>query len=275
MGRSAVINLRSFPSLLLDQINTLNNSEMVMKKFAIALIFLSAMVLGVDAQKKVKPWTEWSEKEALKMLNDSPWGQTQTEADTSEMFYTPNSSARNPIGNRPLDSSSGSSNDRSTQGQLNQATYVNYRIRLLTAKPIRQAMARLAQLRNPELAEQLKAFADQRTDKYIVVAVDYDSKDRRFSGPAMQIFNSAVTSSLKNNTYLENKDGKRLFLQEYIAPINDGMGAKFIFQRTLDNEPFVNEQSGYLRFYAEMSKNLKLNMRFKIADMIYEGKLEY
>jgi hypothetical protein len=36
-----------------------------------------------------------------------------------------------------------------------------------------------------------------------------------------------------------------------------------------------NEQSGYLRFYAEMSKNLELNMRFKIVDMIYEGKLEY
>jgi hypothetical protein len=107
------------------------------------------------------------------------------------------------------------------------------------------------------------------------VAVDYDSTDRRFSGPAMQVFNSANTASLKNNTYLENKDGKRLFLQQYIAPINDGMGAKFVFTRTLDNVPFVNDQSGFLRFYSEMAKNLKLNMRFKIADMMYDGKLEY
>ena len=45
----------------------------------------------------------------------------------------------------------------------------------------------------------------------------------------MQVFNSANTGVLKNNTYLENNDGKRLFLQEYIAPINDGMGAKFVF----------------------------------------------
>ena len=37
---------------------------------------------------------------------------------------------------------------------------------------------------------------------------------------------------------------------------------------------FVNEQSGYLRS-SEMAKNLKLNMRFKIADMMYDGKLEY
>ena len=246
-----------------------------MKKLGIILAFASALVIGVEAQKKVKPWTEWTEKEALKMLNDSAWGQTQTDTDTSEMFYTPNSQNRNPIGNRPLDTSGGSSNDRTTQGQTNQATNVDYRIRLLTAKPIRQALARRAQIQNPELAEQLKAFAEQHTDKYIVVAVDFESRDRRYSGPAMQIFNSANTGVLKNNTYLENNDGKRLFLQEYIAPINDGMGAKFVFPRTQNNEQFVNEQSGYLRFYSEMAKNIKLNMRFKIADMMYDGKLEY
>ncbi len=246
-----------------------------MKKFAIALMFLFALVLGAEAQKKVKSWTEWTEKEVLKMLNESAWGQTQIETDTSEMFYTPNSQNRNPISSRPLEGSSGSSNDRSAQGQLNQLTYTNFRIRLLTAKPIRQALARRALMQNPELAEQLKAFTEQQNDQFIVVAVDYDSKDRRFSGPAMQTFNSATAGVLKNNTYLENKDGKRLFLQEYLAPINDGMGAKFVFPRTLDNALFVNEQSGYLRFYSEMAKNLKLNMRFKIADMMYEGKLEY
>lgn len=246
-----------------------------MKKFVIMLLFVFALVALSAAQKKIKPWTEWSEKDVDKMLNESAWGQTQTDTNTSEMFYTPNSSKSNPIGKRPLDSPSGSGNDRGAQGQLNQATAINYRIRLLTAKPIRQALARRAQIQNPELGEKLKAFAEQQTDKYIVVAVDYDSKDRRFSGPAMQIFNSANTGELKNNTYLENKDGKRLFLQQYIAPINDGMGAKFVFERIVDDQPFVNEQSGYLRFYSEMAKNIKLNMRFKIADMMYDGKLEY
>jgi hypothetical protein len=240
-------------------------------KIAITLSLVFAFTAMAGAQKKMKPWTEWSEKEINKMLNDSAWGQTQTEANTSEMFYSPTQS-----GGPPPDSGGGSgSNNRAAQGALNQATYINYRIRLLTAKPIRQALARRAQIQNPQLAERLKAFAEQQTDEYIIVAVDYDSTDRRFSGPSMQVFNSANTASLKNNTYLENKDGKRLFLQQYIAPINDGMGAKFVFPRTLNNELFVNEQSGFLRFYSEMAKNLKLNMRFKIADMMYDGKLEY
>jgi hypothetical protein len=247
-----------------------------MKKLAIIFTFIFALFIGAEAQKKMKPWTEWSEKEVQKMLNESAWGQTQTETNTSEMFFTPTTSNRNPIGNRPLDNPGGSdTNDRSGQGALNQATNVNYRIRLLTAKPIRQALARRAQMQNPELAERLKAFAEQQNDQYIVVIVDYDSTDRRFSGPAMQIFNSANTGVLKNNTYLETNDGKRLFLQEYIAPINDGMGAKFVFPRTLNNEPFVNEKGGFLRFYSEMAKNIKLNMRFKLADMMYDGKLEY
>ncbi|HKQ74880.1 MAG TPA: hypothetical protein VJ810_14395 [Blastocatellia bacterium] len=234
-----------------------------MKKPAIALMFVFALVIGAVAQKQMKPWTEWSEKDALKVLNDSAWGQTQTETDTSEMFYTPQSQTSPSTGNR------------ASQGQLNQATNIYFRIRLLTAKPIRQALARRAQLQNPALAEKLKAFAEQQTDQYIVVAVDYDSKDGRFSGPAMQVFNSSNTGVLKNGTYLENKDGKRLFLDQYIAPINDGLGAKFVFPRTLNNELFVNEQSGFLRFYSEMSKTIKLNMRFKISDMMYEGKLEY
>jgi hypothetical protein len=247
-----------------------------MKKLAIIFTFVFAFVIGAGAQKKMKPWTEWNEKESLKILNESAWGQTQTDTNTSEMFYSPTSQNRNPIGNRPSDSAGGSdTNDRNAQGALNQATNINFRIRLLTAKPIRQALARRAQLQNPQLAEQLKAFAEQKTDQYIVVAVDYDSKDGRFTGPAMQVFNSANTSVLKNSTYLEIKDGKRLFLDQYIAPINDGMGAKFVFPRTLNNELFVNEQSGYLRFYSEMSKSIKLNMRFKISDLMYEGKLEY
>src|SRR5215468_1679382 len=233
-----------------------------MKKLAITLMFVIALVVVAGAQKKTKPWDEWDEKEIQRMLNDSPWGQTQTLTNTSEMFYSPNGTG-------------GAGNSRSTEGAYNQATNLNFRIRLLSAKPIRQAFARSTGMKNPQLVERLRAFANQKSEQWIVVAVDYDSKDQRFTGKAMQVFNSAITSTLKNNTYLETKDGKRVFLQEYMAPIKDGMGAKFVFPRTIDEKPFVNSDSGYLRFYAEMAKNIKLNMRFKISDMMYDGKLEY
>ena len=242
-----------------------------MKKIAIITLLVFAVTLVVEAQKKAKPWTEWSEKEVTKMLNDSAWGQTQTETNTSEMFYSPT----NQGGGGGIGSTSTGGNDRSAQGALNQATSVNFHIRLLSSKPIRQAFARKIIQQNPQAEAQLKAFAEQVTADWIVIAVDYESKDQRFSGKAMQAFNSAITSTLKNNTYLETKNGQRVFLADYKAPIKDGMGAKFIFPRTVDGKPVVDAESGYLRFYSEVLKDAKLNMRFKVSDLMYDGKLEY
>lgn len=237
-----------------------------MKKIAISLLLVCAIAALAGAQKKFKPWTEWSEKDAMKIMNDSPWGQTQTETSTAEMFYNP--------ANRGQTGGAGSpTND--PQGALNQATSINYRIRFLSAKPIRQAIARTIILKNPNMEERLRAFAEQKSEEWIVVAVAFDAQDGRFSGPAMQAFNSAITSTLKNNTYLEPKGGKRSFLEEYKAPINDGLGAKFVFKRVVNGESFIKPDSGEVRFYSEVSRNIRLNMRFKVSDMIYDGKLEY
>lgn len=38
----------------------------------------------------------------------------------------------------------------------------------------------------------------------------------------MQIVESAATGTLKNTTYLERNDGKKLFLEEYVPPGKDG-----------------------------------------------------
>jgi hypothetical protein len=65
-------------------------------------------------------------------------------------------------------------------------------------------------------------------------------------------------------------------LQEYEPPDpRDGLGAKFVFPRTVDGRPFVTTESIEVRFYSEFAQGLTLNMRFKLADMIFEGALEY
>lgn len=45
------------------------------------------------------------------------------------------------------------------------------------------------------------------------------------------------TAKYKNNTFLEIKGGKRMFIQEYQTPRPDGFGARFIFQRIVDDKP--------------------------------------
>ena len=107
------------------------------------------------------------------------------------------------------------------------------------------------------------------------------TKDGRYYGPAFQAFSSAITSTLRNNTFLELKGGKRIFLQEYQPPAVGGIGAIFSFPRLVDGKPILEAKSGEIRFYSlfpnKMSdgKLLELNMRFKIDKMMYGGVLEY
>jgi hypothetical protein len=245
-----------------------------MKKLSFSIVLLATvLVFTSNAQKKLKPWQEWSRKDAETILNDSSWGKTQVETDTSELMFRPQAAP---------DARTGTSNadplrdDRG--GATNQATSVRYRIRFLSAKPIRQAFARLIAMdqptEDPKIKMYMNDFVERKFDKWIAVSIGIESRDQRFSGQALQAFASATTGSLKNHTYLERSDGKRLYLHIYQAPGADGLGAKFIFERIVDERAFLNSESNEVRFVSEVGR-AKLDMRFKVREMMYEGKLEY
>src|SRR5215211_3446622 len=244
----------------------------------------SFLVFGSLAFAQEKPWSEWTRAEAEKILNHSAWGQTQTETDTTEMVYTPTTQGASTGSTRSenvrgLTDRKAINNSRVTQGATNQAISVNYHVRLLSATPVRQAFMRVMELTQKNLDREtlhgLKSFVERDFSEYIVVAVTFDSTDGRFSGPALQAFASATLGTLKNKTYLERKDGKRLFLMDYRTPINDGLGAKFIFPRVVDERNFLNAESGSFRFYSEVSNQIKLNVTFRMSELMYNGQLEY
>src|SRR5215471_4827226 len=246
-----------------------------------ATIVIVALAVAAVPQKKYS-WTEMPQKEAQRLLANSPWSQTQVDTDTSEMFYSPTRQGAPSAGrpNAPTYTDQQSvNNNRADRGALNQAVSISYRISFLSARPIRQAFARMILStqteHKEELAQSLQAFVERDFSSYVVIALSVDASDRRLLGPVMQEINSATTASLKNTTYLERQDGKRVFLLQYAAPIADGLGAKFIFPRLVDGEPFLTSNSGTVRFFAEFSDAFKINMRYKVADMIFDQKLEY
>ena len=225
-----------------------------------------------------------SKKDAEKILNNSAWGQTQTDTDTSEMFFSPTRPGSSSIGKpeaakNPIGTQQSINNNRADQGATNQPVSVNYHIRLLSAKPVREAISRMVMLENLQAAENIgtlmQPFVDRDFNQFIVVSVVFDSTDGRYSGPALQAFGSATADTLKNKTYLERKDGKRLYLMEYRAPQADGLGAKFVFERSPDGKPFISANSGNFRFYSEVSDKIKLNVKYVVADLMYNGILEY
>jgi hypothetical protein len=245
-------------------------------KTAFASLLLVALLapFAIDAsQKEKKPWSEWTQKEAEKILNDSPWAQIQNDTDTTEMFYQPTADPRTAGSRTP------NSDARLAQGATNQASNLKYGVRFFSARPVREAFIRMIQLRQkdltPDVLERMKNFAEMPATDSIIIAVTIEGTDKRSLGHVMQLFNSAVTATLKNTSYLERNDGKRIFLEEYVPPGRDGFGARFIFLRTVDEQIFLTPQVGDVRFVAEFGTEVKLNMRFKVSEMMMDGKLEY
>ena len=246
-----------------------------------ALILFAA---SVSAQKD-KPWTEWTEKDATKVLTDSARSQTQKEmTDVAPSSGSSGSAVTTAAENRSSTNivSSDASKSQETGsniGQRSGSLTVNYYVAFLTAKPVRQAFVRMIELKTPntppdKVAER-RTFIDRDFSEYVIVTLKLEGTDKKKLAPAMQLLSGADVNALKDTTYLERKDGKRLALMDYRAPSPESFGAaRFIFPRNLDGKPFIDSTSGEVRVYIELGK-AKVVRRFKVADMMYDGKLEY
>ena len=246
------------------------------KGVSVVLLFSLLATIAIEtaiAQKQTKSWKEWTKEDAEKILNHSPWGQQQVDTDLSEMFYQPTTDART-SGTRAPNSGS-----RLEQGATNQETKLMYGIRFFSARPVRQAFIRIIQLQQKNLEadviERMNSFAELPSNDSIIIAVTIEGTDKRSLGKVLQVINSAATGTLKNTTYLERNDGKRLFLEEYVPPGKDGFGARFIFPRMVQERPFLTPEIHDVRFVSEFGTTIKLNMRFNVATMMIDGKLEY
>ena len=245
-----------------------------MRRVLFTCSILILLAASVSAQK-TKPWTEWTAKDADKILNDSAWGQTQTEGDSGSRPDSTSAITQTTAAKENQVKNAGAAANVES-GEKKDAMSVHYRVRLLSAKPIRAAFVRLIEIQGapPEKVAQWRTFVDRDFGDYIVVTITMDGNDRKRMGTVMAEIGSVDAEALKATTYLERKDGKRVSLMEYRAP-TDVLGAKFVFPRMLEGKPFLAADSGELRFSTEAGKALKISKRFKVSEMMYEGKLEY
>lgn len=238
---------------------------------SLELLCISPLPALVLSQKNEdEAWTKWTKKQAEKILTDSAWSQNQTDTDTSEMFFSPTADPNK--GRKPDNDEA-----RLKQGATNQSVNVKYVIRFFSARPVRRALVRLLELQNnpsPEVVEKLHNFANLKSTESIIVTLTVEATDQRSLRAAMQSMDSGVTATLRNETYLE-RNGKRQFLEEYIPPGKNGFGARFIFLRNADERPFISDNTGEVRFVAKFQSGPKIDRRFNVSEMIYNGALEY
>ena len=105
----------------------------------VSACLMIAMFACLAFAQKQKPWTEWTKKDVDKTLNDSAWGQTQTEGgggatQSADSAVTQVAAPRS--SDRQLSARQGES------GEAKPVAYVKYHVRFLSAKPVRAAFAR-------------------------------------------------------------------------------------------------------------------------------------
>lgn len=65
----------------------------------------------------------------------------------------------------------------------------------------------------------------------------------------------------------------RDFSQYIVVTVTfDSMNGRFF---VVDGKPFLDADSGFVRFSCELNSNIKLNTKYKLSDIMFDGKLEF
>jgi hypothetical protein len=236
--------------------------------FASAILILTGVFAAPGGEFwEKKPYKEWNEKECTKLLEDSPWARALKLTTVGIM--------------------DNNTNKTSSDGQ--QPT-TKYQVQFDTAKPIRQATVRLAQIRQKyeSLPAEQKQEADKRAEAFlsadvsnaVVITVTYDINDRNNMLELARHWQSQTTDTLKTTVYLSNTKGDKVPVARYAAEQGAGRRFQFMFPREVNGKPLLSSQdkSVKLEFTYPVIGGMgdgKAFMEFKVDKMIFDGNIAY
>lgn len=240
------------------------------------MILAAVPLLAADFWEE-KDYTTWSEKECMKLLRKSPWA-------FYESFRT-------------------TENLGSTETGVRETTEI-IEFRLLTAKPIRMAFARLQLLQKPNdetLKEQVRRYVEEPPGDEILVQVSCRTIPAGgFWSHLHAFFARAVLSTFVDTTNLISADGQHIPMIRYLPWTDERPNAVFVFPRLAeDEEPYFTgkEESIVLRSEFDMDdpdgpratvigggnltraetmigarKNYKIYVKMQPKDMVFQGE---
>jgi hypothetical protein len=243
---------------------------------------LTLMTLATDFWED-KPFSAWSEKEARRVLSDSPWSKTvrvplsDGTTDLQRGKEPPSSlppASPQPAGGAP-DLRRNPSSSGGVPGTVGTGDAVGagnglwsapFQVSWYSSSTVREAIGRLGQLQGNTSEEQLKAFVQGPVQDYVVAV----------SGPLMRPFEESGLADLKGKTFLISKRNKhkKLEVKEYVSPKDrkDGL-ALFLFPRTTEGQAQLDIGDEEVQFVSEVS-GLKIKTVFKLSRMVVQGKLD-
>ncbi len=163
--------------------------------------------------------------------------------------------------------------------------YNTYYIRFLSARPIREAFARIQQIHHgyDTMASEKKTRFDKaqlpilemNTADWIVVSVSFRSNDPNEESNLRRFFQSETVKTLKTKAFLSSPECSQVQLLAYFPPREESVGAKFVFPREVYGIPVVTKDCGSitLELLDLPGRNADLRAIFPVEPMIIDGDL--
>ena len=226
----------------------------ILSFFLIAILTAAAADRYDDA-----PYYQWSLAKAVEILNSPPWASHET--------FTRVVAG---IG-------SGVSGEKEI--------YNTFYIRFLSARPIREAYTRVQQIQHgyEKLSEEKKKRFDEvmqpklDTDvkKWLVVAVSFRSNDPNEESAVRRFLQSQTKETLKTLAFLSTAKNSQIELSAYYPPLEESVGAKFIFPREIAGAPVVTDKTDSITFELQEvpGASPRLRATFSVKAMVSKGRV--
>ncbi len=218
-----------------------------------------SLVVAVGGLAGEQTVPKWSLSRAVEILNSSAWARHETFTRVVEGV------------------GSGVSGEKEI--------FNTFYVRFLSATPIREAFVRIQQIQYgyDKLGAADRLRFDSITEpvlkldveRWIVVAVGFRSNDPNEESTVRRFFQKETAETLKNKAFLSTDQFPQVSLAAYFPPREEGVGAKFVFPRTIDTVTVVSGTSREIVFELldVPGASPRLRASFSPKNMVINGVL--
>lgn len=163
--------------------------------------------------------------------------------------------------------------------------YDRFFVRFLSARPVRQAYARVEQIRrgyddvlNAEERRSLDQELDQKVEKdfrdRILVALTLRSNDSETEQQFWNTLQNQTRETLKNRVHLSSRRFPKVEIAAYYPPQEPAVGAVFVFPREIEGIPLVSEKDSSIVVEIDLPGGVpKLRLGFRVSEMTVNGAI--
>jgi hypothetical protein len=252
---------------------------MTTRKFRIPLIWTVLIATPLFAAKfwETKEFTKWSEKECLEILSKSPWAYS------------------NSFGNVPPIGDQTAGIDKRFSGAAEpmwgevESTQV-FEFRLMTARPIRMALARMQMLQkpgDPSVKDQVTKYVSAPPGREIVIQISFRTVPTGAVASAVHDINryflGATLADFRTSTSLASEKSGVVPIAGYLSPGPNRSFPTFVFPRfNAAGEPNFTSESRQITFRSELTPTVAgqkmkydIFIRMNPAQMMYKEEFAF